>query len=103
VVPRIRTSAAYWKAPLKWNDAAMAERTPRKVFCGSLMDWAEGAEVPVLQRDRAIVPALAVLRELGRLIRCTPWLDWLLLTKRPGNAELLLREMDVLGARNIWL
>jgi protein gp37 len=44
-----------------------------------------------------------VLVELGMLIRCTPWLDWLLLTKRPENAEFMLREMDVLAAPNVWL
>lgn len=79
--PRKRTSAAYWRQPLAWNRAAAPDTTlehpwfpPRpRVFCGSLMDWLD-PEVPV-----------EWLADLLNLIRRTPNLDWLLLTKRPQN------------------
>ena len=79
---RRRTSPANWKQPLAWDrkaawdlrDAeACARELPRRprVFCASLADWLDD-EVPV-----------AWLAELLDLIRSTPNLDWLLLTKRP--------------------
>lgn len=80
--PRHRTSASNWKEPLKWNrkqdqiTARFGSRTqdsrPR-VFCASLADWLD-EEVPI-----------AWLADLLMLIRDTPNLDWLLLTKRPQN------------------
>jgi protein gp37 len=81
--PRKRTSAAKWKEPLKWNrDASNLTKTleigaklssrPR-VFCASLADWLDD-EVPI-----------EWLADLLKLIHDTPHLDWLLLTKRPGN------------------
>ena len=80
--PRHRTSEAYWKQPLKWDrDQAelvrcanlAGEHPPRRprVFCASLADWLDD-EVPV-----------EWLADLLDLIRRTPSLDWLLLTKRP--------------------
>lgn len=97
---RMRTTDGYWRHPLQWNNAmtvcdacgyqAPYERytTPHanpithedcqcdtfhraRVFCASLSDWLD-AEVPV-----------AWLADLLVLIRATPNLDWLLLTKRP--------------------
>jgi protein gp37 len=76
--PRQRTSAANWKQPLKWNKEAgeLAIYDPAyrpRVFCGSLCDWLDD-EVPI-----------EWLADLLNLIRLTPNLDWLLLTKRPQN------------------
>lgn len=71
--PRLRTSAANWRKPIKWNSEAKAGER-RRVFCASLADVFE---------DR---PELEPWREdLGELIRVTRNLDWLLLTKRPEN------------------
>ncbi|MDX2014159.1 MAG: DUF5131 family protein [Myxococcaceae bacterium] len=80
---RTRTSVSNWNQPEKWNEAARraedsalgngrpAPERPR-VFCASLADVFE---------DR---PELAPWRlELLEMIRTTPHLDWLLLTKRP--------------------
>jgi protein gp37 len=78
--PRQRTSAANWKQPLKWEKYAkwfshdFPGRRPR-VFCASLADWLDD-EVPI-----------EWLADLLSLIRSTPNLDWLLLTKRPENWE----------------
>ena len=71
--PRMRTSAANWKKPLQWNEKAKASGKPWRVFCASLADVLDN-EVPDDWRG-----------DLWRLIRATPALDWLLLTKRIGN------------------
>lgn len=71
--PRKRTSEMYWQQPVKWDrEAATAGERPR-VFCASLADWLDD-EVPI-----------EWLADLLDLIRRTPNLDWLLLSKRPRN------------------
>lgn len=76
-------SEAMWREPLRWNREAEQAGERRRVFCASLADVFE---------DRT--PRLGSgfsddLREprqrLWELIRDTPHLDWLLLTKRPEN------------------
>lgn len=80
--PRRRTSAANWKKPLAWNAAAAdfmaAHGRRQRVFCASLADVF----------DNAVDPAWRV--DLLELIAKTPNLDWLLLTKRIGNAHGML-------------
>jgi protein gp37 len=102
--PRRRTSEALWKQPLKWN-AAVKDKweehgcskpgcgypdgkpctgcglvvTRPRVFCASLADWLDD-EVPI-----------EWLADLLNLIRLTPNLDWLLLTKRPENWRVRIR------------
>lgn len=124
---RVRTSAANWKKPLKWNreqwlecedchwrgtvnEAMMTPRfacpvcegeahpTRARVFCASLADVFE---------DR---PEVAPWREeLFGLIGNTPNLDWLLLTKRPENVNDMFFDMVApvrLGWEdfpNIWI
>jgi protein gp37 len=107
--PRHRTGRDTWRAPRRWNRKAndrtcsnghaypstyanlahgkcyscgerwenMPWHRPR-VFCASLADWLD-PEVPA-----------AWLADLLELIRSTPNLDWLLLTKRP---ELWMRRL----------
>jgi len=104
---RRRTSAANWKLPLRWNAKRFMEcgecgwrgecdaeligcascgssgamnHARRRVFCASLADVFDN-EVPIAWRI-----------ELFDLIRATPNLDWLLLTKRIGNAERMMDE-----------
>jgi|SRR5579883_367150 len=72
---RRRTTEDYWRQPLKWNAKAAAAGVRTRVFCNSLGDWAD-AEVPHDWR-----------RDLFALIDETPYLDWLLLTKRHALAE----------------
>jgi len=98
---RVKTSAAYWKQPLKWNKETWREC----LDCGKRGKVAEGLPfyacscdplkrntVPTRQRvfcaSMADVfednPQVANWRgELMQLIEATPNLDWLLLTKRP--------------------
>lgn len=79
---RVVAAESYWREPLKWDRAAQAAGERRRVFCASLADVFEGPEtmpaesVPVVEAARA---------RLFRLIALTPYLDWLLLTKRPQN------------------
>lgn len=89
---RVRTKEANWKMPLRWNaqaDAFMAQHGRRqRVFCASLADVF----------DNAVDPEW--LSDLFDLIRHTPNLDWLLLTKRIGNWKSRIRAVqEHLGAR----
>jgi protein gp37 len=78
--PRRRTTAANWKLPLKWNAQAEREGRSFRVFCASLADVFDN-RVPAEWR-----------RDLFNLILSTPSLDWLLLTKRIGNAARMIEE-----------
>lgn len=64
----------YWRQPIKWNKAAQAAGTRARVFCASMADVFENH--PQVEDARY---------RLWDLIEATPWLDWLLLTKRPEN------------------
>lgn len=75
---RKRTSAANWAKPLKWNRDAAAAGTRPFVFCASMADVFDNAVPPEWRSD------------LFDLIRATPHLVWLLLTKRPQNVRQLL-------------
>ena len=79
--PRRRTSPANWAKPRRWNRQAAELGTRYRVFCASLVDWLDN-EV-----------AVDWLADLLNLIRCTPHLDWLLLSKRIGNWEPRLRAV----------
>ena len=74
------TSASNWIKPLQWNRRAEAEGVRYRVFCASLADVFDN-EVPTGWRV-----------DLFDLIRQTPHLDWLLLTKRIGNVEQMLNK-----------
>lgn len=89
---RVRTSEKYWRQPLAWDKTKIVTcrydhngdgdchihpngcPTSRpRVFCASMADWLDD-EVPI-----------EWLADLLDLIRKTPNLDWILLTKRPKN------------------
>lgn len=117
--PRVRTAPANWRKPLQWNSqlfyecvdcgerwagtgtdmACHACRSPciqsarRRVFCASLADVFDNEVDPQWRAD------------LFDLILRTPNLDWLLLTKRIGNAANML-PVPFDFARmypNVWL
>lgn len=88
---RHRTRAANWAQPLKWNEHALATATRPRVFCASLADVFDN-EVP---EDWRV--------DLFHLIRRTPNLDWILVTKRIGNAAKMLPDDWGHGYRNVWL
>ena len=77
LAPRKMTSTDYWKQPHRWNRAAEKAGERQRVFCASMADVFE---------DWRGDPDLDNIRgNLWALIERTPWLDWLLLTKRPEN------------------
>lgn len=79
---RKRTSKENWRKPLKWNREAQGKTGPTYVFCSSLADVFDNEVDPIWRRD------------LFKLIEDTPFLTWLLLTKRIGN---VIKMTDVLA------
>lgn len=69
----------HWNEPLQWNAAAAKAGTRERVFCNSMAD--------VFDNHSGVIDAR---EQLWGLIRNTPNLDWLILTKRIGNAKLML-------------
>jgi protein gp37 len=84
--------AAHWREPVRWNRQAALEGERRRVFCGSMCDIFE--DHPVVDAER---------EKLWPLIRATPWLDWLLLTKRPERLATCLPADWGHGYDNVWL
>lgn len=74
---RVVASESYWQLPVRWNQKAKDTWVRRRVFCASLADVFENR--PELDKPR---------HRLRHLIDQTPYLDWLLLTKRPENVKL---------------
>lgn len=117
---RTRTSAANWRQPIRWNRKAQIKieaweqfkatnpgltdeqliaagfhkPTRPRVFCASLADVFDNA-VPVEWR-----------MDLFKLIADTPYLDWLILTKRIGNVMKMCSGdglmLDMIAQR-VWL
>ena len=80
--PRRRTSASNWNKPRQWERDAAAFQAEhgrrRRVFCASLADVFDNAVDASWRAD------------LFALIAETPSLDWLLVTKRIGNAQAMI-------------
>ncbi len=91
---------SYWKEPLKWNKAAEKAGERHRVFCASLADVFEGPET--MPAD-AVASVAAARERLFALIKQTPHLDWLLLTKRPENIPAMLPADWGNGYANVWL
>lgn len=93
-MPRARTSPSNWKTPLYWekqhNAFMLAHGRRQRVFCASLADVFDN-EVPSQWRT-----------DLFRLIADTPHLDWLLLTKRIGNARDMIEEAVDSNDLPVW-
>lgn len=98
--PRHVFKPEHYKQPLKWNAKAEREGKRFKVFCGSVMDIAEIHPVPEIAKIQDELRAA-----LCEMILKTPFLDWLLLSKRPENfGRVLPRAWMVFGAPpNLWL
>lgn len=81
---RLATSERNWKLPLLWEKEheafTLAHGRRRRVFCASLADVF----------DNEVDPAWRV--DLFQLIADTPHIDWLVLTKRIGNAASMINE-----------
>lgn len=84
-------STDYWRKPKRWQQKAERKGKIRKVFCGSMCDWAD-KNAPAGQRER-----------LWDLIRETPMLRWQLLTKRAPNIVRFLPDDWGNGYPHVWL
>lgn len=90
--PRRLAHDDYWKQPLAWNKKAACAGIRQRVFCASLADVFDN-EVPPEWRVK-----------LWDLIDATPHLDWLLLTKRIGNAKIMMGARQANSSlKNVWL
>lgn len=93
---RVLASDAQWAEPLRWDGQAEAEGVRYRVFCASLADVFEdyqGGDVRDASGAQVYESLTAIRARLFELIRCTPNLDWLLLTKRPEQIAPLLEEV----------
>jgi protein gp37 len=82
----------HWAAPVRWNTDAAAAGVRRRVFSASMAD--------VFEKRAELDPWR---EKLWALIRATPALDWLLLTKRPQLIASRLPADWGNGYRNVWL
>jgi len=92
----------HFEEPLRWNAQAEREGQRKRVFCASMSDILEYPP-----------PTLALVPDMGRarqkvwsLIERTPWLDWLLLSKRLDNLWLTpwaRRDRPEPWPDNVWL
>src|SRR6516165_6791477 len=93
--PRRRTTEAYWRSPVIWNNQAQSFQIEngrrRRVFCASLADVFDN-QVDTEWRS-----------DLFTLIRACDQLDWQLLTKRPQNIRKMLPRDWYTGYPNVWL
>jgi protein gp37 len=93
--PRRRTTEAYWRSPVMWNDQALSfqikNKRRQRVFCASLADVFDNQVDPEWRSD------------LFNLIRACDQLDWQLLTKRPQNIRKMLPPDWRDGYPNVWL
>ena len=97
-VPRHRTSVHYWQQPLRWNKVAAME-----LETGRCVDWHKPGFWPVFPSlcdpfDNEV--PVEWHGDFWRLIRATPHLTWLLLTKRVGNVAKMHPGGDY---QNVWL
>ncbi len=81
----------HWNEPMKWNAKAMAAGRRWLVFCASMGDVFD-RRAPAAERER-----------LWALIRATPALTWIIVTKRIGNAPKMLPADWGGGYPNVWL
>ncbi|ARR53455.1 hypothetical protein HY78_08470 [Rhizorhabdus wittichii DC-6] len=88
--PRRRTAESTWKQPRRWNARAAKLGTRYRVFCSSLADVFDNEVDPAWRQD------------LFELIRTTPHLDWLLLTKRIGNAVGMIQRDGAIAGNGRW-
>ena len=87
--PRVRTAPSNWSKVRKWNRDALASGERPFVFCASLADVFDNEVDPAWRAD------------LFALIRETPALVYLLLTKRVGNVARMVYEAHTTMPGNV--
>ena len=111
--PRLFFGESHWNEPLKWNLKALQSGERQRVFCASMSDVLEEWDGRVLFSGKGS-EEYWILRRHGKmldearlrvweLIEATPYLDWLLLTKRPQNFAKMLPATWIREPRpNVW-
>jgi protein gp37 len=84
-------SDQYWRQPYVWNRIAESDNQRHRVFCASMADVFEWRKELSPLRSR-----------LWDVIVDTPWLDWLLLTKRPHLVSRLVPWKEE-WPENVWI
>ncbi len=105
------TAPNNWKEPRKWNRKAEASGERPRVFCASLADIFEDWQEPMIGQEGQPVTMGQARAALFKLIDETPYLDWLILTKRPENILRMwlphpdggINEGEALYRHNVWL
>ena len=83
----------HWREPADWNKEAERKGIRFRTFCLSMGDVME--DRPDLTAERT---------KLYEVIEQTPYLDWLLLTKRPQNYRRFFPSAWIIEPRkNVWL
>lgn len=103
---RVVAAESAWRNPIKWNREAEKSGRRARVFCASLADVFEDWQGPMfnangsqlyIERNSGCVYDSEIhegcdpltmgdcRRQVFALIDATPWLDWILVTKRPEN------------------
>ncbi len=77
---------------IEWNQEAINNKTRYVVFCASLGD--------VFEKNPQLTEAR---RDLWRLVKQTPFLDWMILTKRPQNIASMLPDDWGAGYKHVSL
>ena len=92
--PRRHFGPKHWAAPVAWNLQAQRAGVRARVFCASMADVFED------RFDLEVARA-----KLFQLLEATPFLDWQLLTKRPGNVPRMVPAAWLAGGwpRNAWI
>jgi protein gp37 len=88
----------HWKKPERWNRKAKDAGIRYRVFCASMCDLFE--KPPPSEFSEQILQARA---RAWKLIDDTPFLDWLLLTKRPENIlHMAPKHWVKQWPKNVW-
>lgn len=80
-----------WRDPVKWDRDARQKGIRYRVFCASLADVFDNAVADAWRAD------------LWNLIRATPNLDWIIVTKRIGNAAKMVPPDWGRGWPHVWI
>lgn len=89
-----RNSKSYWEKPIAWNKRCQKLGIRERVFPSMCDPFDEKVSQDWFE-------------DFVDLIKQTPNLDWILLTKRPENIDKMIYDSDILGGgdyiSNIWI
>lgn len=94
-------SRGFWSNAIAWNKKAAGAGERPRMF-PSMDDFLDEMPAGIIDQDGKTLQPIAVLADILALICGTPNLDWLLLTKRPENWQVRMRDaLECLKERDI--